>query len=83
MSFPIYKYDTSDDFFNVFKDRLDTFSSTYILPELLGKNIVLQKNYTRRKLTDEEIKRFTDIYLLPKLYIFYSKLSINYNFNSN
>ena len=71
------------EFYTKFLDSITTFGNTYFGTKIFRKDIVLVKDKPtpRRRLTPKEIDTFVKIYLLPKLYLFYSK--IDYTFTSN
>ena len=81
MSFPILEANNGNDFYNKFQDSIKSFINIYFAPEVYRKNVVLVKDTKKRKLKKKEIETFIKIYLLPKLYLFYSK--IHYNFALN
>ena len=72
-----------NEFYDKFLDSITTFGNTYFATKIFKKDIVLVKDKPtpRRRLSPKEIDTFVKIYLLPKLYLFYSK--IDYTFTSN
>jgi hypothetical protein len=70
-----------NEFYDKFLDSITTFGNTYFGTKIFRKDIVLVKDKPRRSLSSKEIETFVKIYLLPKLYLFYSK--IDYTFTSN
>jgi hypothetical protein len=81
MSFPILEANNGNDFYNKFQDSIKSFINIHFGPKVYTKNVVLVKDTKKRKLIKKEIETFIKIYLLPKLYLFYSK--IHYNFALN
>lgn len=81
MSFPILKAKDGNEFYNKFLDSITSFGNMYVAPDIFGKKAVLERNKNKRPLTKKEIETFVKIYLLPKLYLFYSK--IDYTFTQN
>jgi len=81
MSYPILKAKDGNEFYNNFLGSIEKFRTKYIGPELFGKPLVLYEGTKKRILTQKEIEIYVRIYLLPKLYLFYSR--INYTFTLN
>jgi uncharacterized coiled-coil protein SlyX len=81
MSYPILKAKDGNEFYNNFLGSIEKFTTKYIAPQLFGKKLVLYEGNKKRMLTQKEIETYVKIYLLPKLYLFYSR--INYTFTLN
>lgn len=69
-----------NEFYTKFLESTTFFGANFG-SKVYRKDIVLVKGDKRRKLLLKEIQTFVKIYLLPKLYLFYSK--IDYTFTSN
>jgi hypothetical protein len=81
MSYPILKAKDGNEFYKNFLGSIEKFRTKYIGPQLFGTEIVLYEGTKKRMLTQKEIETYVKIYLLPKIYLFYSK--IDYTFTSN
>jgi hypothetical protein len=81
MSYPILKAKDGNEFYNNFLGSIEKFTTKYIAPQLFGKKLVLYEGSKKRKLTQKEIETYVKIYLLPKLYLFYSRISYTFTLN--
>jgi hypothetical protein len=71
-----------NEFYTKFLDSIKLFEKKFGI-DIYNKNIVLVKDDIRRKLTKKEIETYVKIYLLPKLYLFYSKIDYTFTLNIN
>ena len=78
MSFPILK---KIDFLKTFNDKIKNFKEEVKL-NIDEQEIINKKKETTRVISDIEINNFSDVYLLPKLYLFYSKILYNFSLNT-
>jgi hypothetical protein len=76
MSFPILK---EKNIYDIFQKKIELFRTE--VNKNISKQMVIISSDKDRKMTDEEIKNFSDIYLLPKIYLFYSKILYNFSLN--
>ena len=81
MSFPILKAKDGNEFYNKYLDSITSFGNMYVAPYIYEENAVLTNDNKKRSLTKEEIETFVKIYLLPKLYLFYSKIDYTFTLN--